>query len=124
MFFIIGGAYQGKLDYARTRFALQQEDIFTCTGGEIDFSRRCVCRIDTFVRACAENGADPVEYFRKRKELWKDSVLICRDVSCGVVPVEAELRHSRQETGRLCQYLSMEAERVVRIFCGLEQILK
>jgi adenosyl cobinamide kinase/adenosyl cobinamide phosphate guanylyltransferase len=36
----------------------------------------------------------------------------------------AENRVCRQRTGRLAQYLSGEADRVSRIFCGLEQRLK
>lgn len=43
---------------------------------------------------------------------------------CGVVPMGAETRAWRQDTGRLTQYLSREAEHVSRIFCGLEQRLK
>ena len=50
--------------------------------------------------------------------------LICRDIFCGVVPMGAENRAWRQKTGRLCQYLSREAEQVSRIFCGLEQRMK
>ncbi len=49
---------------------------------------------------------------------------ICRDMFCGVVPMGAETRAWRQDTGRLTQYLSREAEHVSRIFCGLEQRLK
>ena len=50
--------------------------------------------------------------------------MICQDIFCGVVPMGAELRAWRQDTGRLCQYLAGEADRVSRIFCGLEQRLK
>ena len=42
----------------------------------------------------------------------------------GVVPMGAENRAWRQRTGRLSQYLSREADRVSRIFCGLELRLK
>ena len=80
--------------------------------------------IENFTLACTRAGIDPVEYFSARKEDWKDSILICRDMFCGVVPMGAETRAWRQDTGRLTQYLSREAEHVSRIFCGLEQRLK
>ena len=51
-------------------------------------------------------------------------VLILEDIFCGVVPLGAENRAWRQNTGRLAQYLSREATQVSRIFCGLEQRLK
>lgn len=118
MILIIGGAYQGKLDYAKT--ALGVTDVFTCTGAEIDFSRGCVYAIEEFTRS----HPDPVSYFQENREKWENSVLICRDIFCGVVPMEQEDRAWRQRTGRLCQYLSREAAQVSRIFCGLEQRLK
>lgn len=120
MILIIGGAYQGKLDFARNHFAVAQEDIHVCGVGEIDFSRRCICKIEEFTFG----HEDPVRYFKDRNNQWKDSILICQDIFCGVVPMGAENRAWRQKTGRLCQYLAGEAQQVFRVFCGLEQRLK
>lgn len=120
MILIIGGAYQGKLDFARTRFGLTQDDIFVCDGAQIDFSRRCIYALEEFTR----EHPDPIAYFEENREKWRDSILIVRDIFCGVVPVDAGQRRWRQETGRLCQYLSREAAQVSRIFCGLENRLK
>ena len=124
MVLIIGGAYQGKLDFAKTAFSLSEDDIFTCSSSEIDFSKRCINSIEEFTLACIRRETDPSEYFIAHKEDWQDSILICEDIFCGVVPMGAEMRAWRQATGRLCQYLSREASKVSRIFCGLEQKLK
>ena len=120
MVFIIGGAYQGKLDYAKESFGFTDDQVFTCGAGDIDFSKPCVNAIEEFVYGCD----DPVGYFKSHADQWKDSVLICQDMSGGVVPLGADMRSWRQKNGRLCQYLSKEADRVSRIFCGLEQRLK
>ena len=120
MTLIIGGAYQGKLDFARETFGVAPEDIFTCTDGEIDFSRRCIYKIEEFTYV----HSDPIGYFEANRALWEDSILICGDIFCGVVPMGADNRAWRQRTGRLCQYLAREADQVSRIFCGLEQRLK
>lgn len=124
MILIVGGAYQGKLTYAKTAFDLEDEDVFTCAGTQIDFSKRCIRGIEEFTYACYQNGLDPKAYLEAHREQWWDSILICRDIFCGVVPMEPDIREWRQITGRLCQYLTAEAESVVRIFCGLEQKLK
>lgn len=124
MVLIVGGAYQGKLTYARETFDLKPEDIFACDAGEPDFSRRCIDGLEEFVWSCVQRGTDPVAYFRERESLWQDSILICRDVSCGVVPVDAKQRQWRHSVGCLCQYLAGQAQQVSRIFCGLEQRLK
>ena len=124
MILIIGGAYQGKLSYAKAAYSLAPEDIFTCTGQEIDFSRRCVNALEEFCFSCIQRGIDPIEYVQAHREQWQDSILICNDLSSGVVPVDPSQRQWRHTTGRLCQYLAGQAERVSRIFCGLEQRLK
>ena len=87
MVLIIGGAYQGKLDFAKSAFGLSESDVFTCTGGEIDFSRRCIDRIEEFTLWCVQSGVDAVAFFQSRREQWQDSILICEDISAGVVPM-------------------------------------
>lgn len=124
MKFIIGGAYQGKTEYAKKVFSLSDKDIFVCENTEIDFSSPCIDNLEKFTFACVKKDIDAVECFKQHSEKWQNSIIICQDIFCGVVPMGAENRKWRQETGRLCQYLSKEAESVVRIFCGLEQKLK
>lgn len=120
MILIIGGAYQGKLDFAKETFGLKEEDIYICGTGEIDFSKRCIYAVEEFTWG----HPDPIGYFQEHREAWENTILILRDVFCGVVPMDAETRLWRQNTGRLAQYLSREARQVSRIFCGLEQRLK
>ena len=118
MVLIIGGAYQGKLEFAKETLGIT--DVYTCKDDEIDFSKDCIYKIEEFTA----HHPDPVIYFESHREQWKNSVLILQDIFCGVVPMGAENRAWRQRTGRLAQYLSREADRVSRIFCGLEQRLK
>lgn len=120
MILIIGGAYQGKLDFAKEAFGISCEEIHICKSGEVDFSKRCIYKIEEFTYG----HADPVGYFRANRELWQSSILICEDIFSGVVPLGAENRDWRRKTGKLCQYLAQEASQVSRIFCGLEQRLK
>ena len=120
MILIIGGAYQGKLDYAKETFGIMDSDVHICGAGEIDFSKRCIYKIEEFTAHCD----DPIGYFEAHRKDWQDSILIVQDIFCGVVPMGAETRAWRQRTGRLAQYLSREAKQVSRIFCGLEQRLK
>ena len=120
MILIIGGAYQGKLDFAKYAFGLADADIHTCDAGKIDFSKRCIYKIEEFTFGYS----DPIACFKANRDRWENSILICEDIFCGVVPLSEENRAWRQRTGRLCQYLSKEATQVSRIFCGLEQRLK
>ena len=119
MILIIGGAYQGKLDYARS-LGVKEEDVFYCSKSDIDFSKPCIYRIEQFCITCE----DPLLYFKENKSLWQSSILICEDIFCGVVPLDPELRLWRHKTAQLCKYLADESDSAVRMFCGIAQKLK
>lgn len=124
MILIIGGAYQGKLEFAKETFGLSEGDIFNCAGESLDFSAKCINGLEEFTLHCVRQERSAVEFFKANRELWQDKILICQDITCGVVPLGLEMRRWRDETGKLCQYLASQADRVSRIFCGLEQRLK
>lgn len=126
MHLIIGGAYQGKLAYARQVYGLTDGDVFFCDENSpaIDFSRAAIARLEAFVLASEAQGLDACAYFDARRALWLEKVILCEDIFCGVVPMDPLLRAWRESTGRLVNLLSAEALRVTRMFCGLPQALK
>lgn len=124
MILILGGAYQGKQEFARKKFCLADSDIYTCVDAGIDFSKPCIYALEQFTYQCILQGIDPVEYIRTNHSLLNNTIFICQDIFCGVVPLDRNLRLWRDATGKLCQYLSFEADAVYRIYCGLEQRLK
>lgn len=132
MHLIFGGAYQGKLDYARERYQLEDQDIFICSAGEgecssapeIDFTRKAVYRLEEFVMCCVRCGTEAKDYLEADRDKWGDSVMICTDISAGVVPCDKELRAWREMVGRTLMFLGKEAEEVTRVFCGLPQKIK
>lgn len=124
MILIIGGAYQGKLAHAKAHLGVTEEQVWDCQEGTIAFSKPCLRHLEEFCYDCVKQGVEPREYFLAHREEWQSSILICRDIFCGVVPVDDLQREWRQATGRLCQYLAEEADEVIRVFCGLGQRIK
>lgn len=124
MTFIFGGAHQGMEEYACT--ALGAQEIHTLTGNDacIDFSSPVIGSLERFVLGCVQRGESAVDYFRAHEAEWQNAVLIGMDFSCGVVPMDAQMRLWRDENGRLNNYLAGKAERVVRMFCGIAQVIK
>lgn len=121
---IIGGAYQGKLDFAKKRFGVCDSEIFTCVDIKIDPDFPCVYALEEYTYACICQEIDPISWFEENRDRWAETVFICQDIFCGIVPMDRKLRLWRDATGKLCQYLTREAEEVYRIICGLEQKLK
>ncbi len=121
---IVGGAYQGKLDYAREQFGVK--DVFVCNRdlSELDFSREAIYGLEDFALACVRRGVEAKDYLAEHREQLEDKIIICTDVSQGVVPMERELRDMREMVGRAMVYLAKEADSVIRVFCGLGQEIK
>ena len=120
---IFGGAFQGKLEYAKKNFDI--ETVCECSEtAEPDFSKDVVCALEKFVLKCVRDGVEAADYFRKNKEKWQDKVLVLTDVSQGIVPMDAELRAFREMNGRLMLYLASEADEVIRVFCGIGKKVK
>jgi len=124
MILILGGAYQGKRRYVKEAFSLSDLDFHVCGSTEIDFTKRCICNLEEYTYACIQDGIDPMTHLAENRAAWENTIFICQDIFCGVVPLERTLRLWRDATGKVCQYLSQEAEQVSRIYCGLEQRLK
>lgn len=122
MILILGGAYQGKTDYAKQCFCLSDADIFTCHDRQLDADCRCLSHLERYTLACVQAGLDPAEV--TDFEALQDKILLCDDISCGVVPIDAQTRAWREQTGRFLVQLSTRAQSVVRIFCGLPLTLK
>ncbi|NLL63270.1 MAG: cobalamin biosynthesis protein CobU [Ruminococcaceae bacterium] len=123
MHLIIGGAYQGKLDYAKENFNIG-DSIHICKDVTIDFSKKCIYNVEDFTLACVRAGIEAKDYFKEHSDEWKDSIIISTDIFCGVVPIDVDIRAMREMHGRLLVYLTKKADTVTRIFCGLGQRLK
>ena len=122
MHLILGGASQGKTEYAKKLYDLSDADVFTCAGTEIPADARAVCHLERFARACTERGLDALEAWDALR--LAPEVVLCDEISCGVVPIDAVDRLWREETGRLLAALAARAEKVTRVFCGLPLELK
>ena len=126
MVLIIGGAYQGMLEYAMEKTHYRSTDVYNCTRDkvEIDFSKRIINNVDELCYACLKADRNPVKYMAARRSKWAKSVIILNDISCGLVPMDPTDRAYRESVSRMAMYLVSEADAVIRVFAGLGKRLK
>lgn len=125
MVLVFGGAWQGKLEYVIQNYGVREDEIFNCDdSSEIDFSKKAVYGLDRLILNIIRDGADPLEYIKSNLDRISDKIIICTDISSGVVPMDPVLRQWREAVGRCMALLARSAERVVRIFCGIGTVLK
>lgn len=113
MILIIGGASQGKLQFALRHTGCSLEDV----GGDGTVADK----LHLLIRESLEQDGD-IDALLLRM-LTKRAV-ICDEIGCGVVPVDAFERRWRDEVGRACQFLAGQAEQVIRVTCGIPLYLK
>lgn len=119
MKFITGGAYQGKLDYARKLYpGAEWADGARCSLKEL-LSCGAVDHFHLFVRRWLQEGKTPQELIRAILDKNRGLVIVCDEIGCGLVPVSAFEREYREAVGRICTELVKHADEVYRVTCGI-----
>ena len=113
MILIIGGFAAGKREYARS-LGYRDED-FT---REIEGEQPILYGLQDLV---SENPADAMDWLPR---LLQKQAVICNEVGCGVTPADPRQRMAREQTGRLCAALASQAQKVVRVCCGVPIVIK
>lgn len=126
MVLIFGGAYQGKLEYALKEYGIQEKEVYHCDMETmvINFDKKVIYNLERFVLACVKEDVNAMECLADNIEKLHDKVIICDDISQGVVPVDRTERAWREMTGRCMTYLGQEADEVIRVFCGIANQVK
>ena len=134
---IIGGAFQGKTEYAKRTYP--QAELLNCLHERIrEDVRQKVCAL----QESGEEGKKTESGFTINGDLQKELeeywialleerirqnpqlCILCDEVGMGIVPMQAWERIYREVTGHVCIYLAERAESVERIVCGCSQRIK
>ena len=105
MIFITGPLYAGKKTYIQNALHLTDAEF---------------CRLAVWdVQDLAEGDLDALA-----DRLARRDIVIATEIGCGVIPADAEARARRERAGRLSCLLAERADTVIRVCCGLPQLLK
>ncbi|MCD8336442.1 MAG: bifunctional adenosylcobinamide kinase/adenosylcobinamide-phosphate guanylyltransferase [Lachnospiraceae bacterium] len=134
---IIGGAYQGKLDYAKKTYGIEDGwiDGRSCDRMEITACRGIHHFHEYVKRATLEEPWICTEDLTLLEEqahdfsVWllqanPEITIVSNELGYGIVPMEKSDRLWRERVGRICTCLASEADEVVRVVCGIGTRLK
>lgn len=100
-------------------FAGKEETICRCLGwNPADFCQ------NGGIRDVQDLAADCDDLPALADKLAARTVVIATEIGGGVVPMDAGQRHAREQAGRLACLLAARADTVVRVCCGIPQVLK
>ena len=119
---IIGGAYQGKLTWAVAQYGLEQGELLDLAV-ESPRAARCWYHLEelTWRQVQAEKDASAL-LARLGPDL--PEVVISREIGSGVVPMDPKERAGRELHGKVLRALAERSHRVIRVFCGLAEVLE
>ena len=117
MVLVVGGAGQGKRNYAVNVLRFTDEEIADAVLDE----RPVLIHLERLVQKWLQEGKDPAQFFPK---LLEKQAILCEEIGCGIVPADAFQRRWREETGLLCQLLAQQAEHVVQMLCSIARVIK
>lgn len=119
LIFVTGPLFAGKREYIRNALELD----------ETSFADNAVWDVQELVLPPEDSGEGSVTTDLSALTALADSlarkeVVIATEVGGGVVPVDPKERVAREAAGRLACLLAERADVVIRVCCGLPQVLK
>ncbi len=106
MIFVTGPLYAGKREYIRNALGLSETDFAACAVWDVQ-----ELALGTDLPALADR-------------LAQKDIVIAAELGAGLVPIDRTEREKREAAGRLACLLAERADTVVRVCCGLGQVLK
>ena len=116
----IGGAENGQRELAAAESGL----LPALCSPEAAYSAPCIDKFHLTIRELLQTGGDAREFARRLTVENPNAVVVCDEIGLGIVPLDPFERRWREDTGRALCILAEHAERVVRVFCGVPQVIK
>ena len=127
MILVIGGAYQGKKEFAMRQFGIEAEKIADGAAADVMGTlseHAAVCDYQLRIRRQIEAGLDPEEEFRRLIAGNRKICIIADEIGSGLIPMERAERDYREAAGRTLCLAAKEADEVWRVVCGIGQRIK
>ena len=149
MIFVIGPLFSGKQDYIMQALGWSETDILEKAvrdvqnlaaeaaeaveveeaAGAVEIAEAAETDGAAEAAEAVETSHSPLDDLQEKlrslaDRLSQKEVVIATETGCGVIPLDPRERRNREAAGRLSCLLAERAETVVRICCGIPQVLK
>ena len=143
MIFVIGPLFSGKQDYIMQALGWSETDFLEKAVRDVQNLAAEAAEAVEIAEAAETDGVaeaaeaaeavetshSPLDDLQEKlrslaDRLSQKEVVIATETGCGVIPLDPRERRNREAAGRLSCLLAERAETVVRICCGIPQVLK
>lgn len=121
---IIGGAFQGKTDYAKKEYpSLTWKEAGDMCEEEL-LSAEGILNFQEYIKKEIREGRNPGNVGELLLKKNSGAVVVSEEVGYGLVPVDAFEREYREAVGRICTKLASGSHKVTRVICGIGTVIK
>lgn len=121
---IIGGAFQGKTDYAKKEYpSLTWKEAGDMCEEEL-LSAEGILNFQEYIKKEIREGRNPGNVGELLLKKNSGAVVVSEEVGYGLVPVDAFEREYREVVGRICTKLASGSHKVTRVICGIGTVIK
>lgn len=149
MIFVIGPLFSGKQDYIMQALGWSETDFLEKAvrdvqnlaaeaaeavevekaAGAVEIAEAVETDGAAEAAEAVETSHSPLDDLQEKlrslaDRLSQKEVVIATETGCGVIPLDPQERRNREAAGRLSCLLAERAETVVRVCCGIPQVLK
>ena len=149
MIFVIGPLFSGKQDYIMQALGWSETDFLEKAvrdvqnlaaeaaeaveveeaAGAVEIAEAAETDGAAEAAEAVETSHSPLDDLQEKlrslaDRLSQKEVVIATETGCGVIPLDPQERRNREAAGRLSCLLAERAETVVRVCCGIPQVLK
>ena len=143
MIFVIGPLFSGKQDYIMQALGWSETDFLEKAVRDVQDLAAEAAEAVEIAEAAETDGVvgaaeaaeavgaspSPLDDLQEKlrslaDRLSQKEVVIATETGCGVIPLDPRERRNREAAGRLSCLLAERAETVVRVCCGIPQVLK
>ena len=149
MIFVIGPLFSGKQDYIMQALGWSETDFLEKAvrdvqnlaaeaaeaveveeaAGAVEIAEAAETDGAAEAAEAVETSHSPLDDLQEKlrslaDRLSQKEVVIATETGCGVIPLDPRERRNREAAGRLSCLLAERAETVVRVCCGIPQVLK
>lgn len=123
MDFIIGGSHQGKRKYIQEHYVYKS--VFEGADSSIEElgCAEAVFDVHILIRRLLKEGMSPDAVTEQIAKICA-KVISADEIGYGLVPVDKFERMYREAVGRQCCQIAARADTVVRIVCGIPNVIK
>ena len=124
MILIIGGAFQGKKEYVLKNYNMSEDDVFSVSDENINPDKSIIDNFHIWVYSTVKKGDMPVDKINDMLKSLSDKIIISDEIGNGIVPTDKTERLYREQNGKVMQILARKADSVIRVYCGIGEVLK